>query len=89
MTTEPNAATSFDTLLTPAQAAELLTVSVDSLEKWRRNGTGPRHLKLSGRVVRYTAADLQAFLITAASGGPAQQPTPSATVRPPLRFKPA
>ncbi len=89
MTTEPNAPPSFNTLLTPEQAAELLTVSVDSLEKWRRHGTGPRHLKLSGRVVRYTAADLQAFLATAASGGPAQQPALPATARPPLLFKTA
>lgn len=45
---------------TPAQAAEILSVSVHTLEKWRRpgyEGIGPRY-RLHGRHVRYDPRDL-------------------------------
>jgi len=45
---------------TPEQAAELLGVSVHTLEKWRRRGyegVGPRY-RLHGRHVRYDPRDL-------------------------------
>lgn len=46
--------------LTPEQAAEMLCVSVHTLEKWRRpgyEGIGP-HYRLHGRHVRYDPRDL-------------------------------
>lgn len=49
--------------LTPGQAAELLGVSVHTLEKWRRSGyegVGPRY-RLHGRHVRYDPRDLLAW----------------------------
>lgn len=48
-------------LLTPKQAAEILAVSLRTLEYWRMTGEGPRYLKLSRATIRYTAADLAAF----------------------------
>lgn len=49
------------TLLTEQQAAALLKVSVKSLQGWRSRGGGPCYHKL-GRCVRYSVADLEAFL---------------------------
>lgn len=48
---------------TPAQAAEMLGVSIHTLEKWRRpgyEGFGPRY-RLHGRHVRYDPRDLLAW----------------------------
>lgn len=45
---------------TPSEAAEILGVSVHTLEKWRRSGyegIGPRY-RLHGRHVRYDPRDL-------------------------------
>lgn len=50
-------------LLTPMQAAEILAVSLRTLEYWRMTGEGPRYLKLSRATIRYTAADVAAFQI--------------------------
>jgi predicted site-specific integrase-resolvase len=44
-----------------ALAAELLKVSVKTLQRWRWEGQGPRFLKLR-RPVRYTETDLIEFL---------------------------
>ncbi len=47
----------------PEQAAEVLGVSVHTLEKWRRSGyegVGPRY-RLHGRHVRYDPRDLLAW----------------------------
>lgn len=43
------------------RAAELLNVSERTLERWRRRGEGPLWTKI-GRYVRYSFADLSAFL---------------------------
>lgn len=50
-----------DAVLTPAEAAERLKVSVSFLAKARMTGVGPRYRKV-GRAVRYSASDLEAFL---------------------------
>jgi hypothetical protein len=42
-------------------AADLLNVSVRTLQAWRVRGGGPRFVKL-GRAVRYTLADLESFV---------------------------
>ena len=52
---------SSDRLLTSRETAERLQVSLSFLAKARMQGTGPRYRKL-GRSVRYSEADLDAFL---------------------------
>jgi predicted DNA-binding transcriptional regulator AlpA len=47
-------------LRTPA-AAELLGVSISTLEKWRVSGQGPRFVKIGARLVGYEKADLDTF----------------------------
>jgi predicted site-specific integrase-resolvase len=42
-------------------AAAMLGVSVSTLRRWHRDGTGPRVIRVS-RLVRYRPADLQLFL---------------------------
>lgn len=49
------------TALNEKQLAKLINVSVGLLRKWRREKAGPRWLKL-GRVVRYLAKDVEAWL---------------------------
>jgi predicted DNA-binding transcriptional regulator AlpA len=48
-------------LLTEAQAADFLNISIRSLQSWRVRGGGPAFLKL-GRSVRYRYAELQTWL---------------------------
>lgn len=49
-----------DRRLTVEEAAQVLCVSVKTLEAWRRLGKGPMFVKL-GRAVRYTMRDLDQF----------------------------
>ncbi|MBI3439656.1 MAG: helix-turn-helix domain-containing protein [Proteobacteria bacterium] len=49
-----------DRSLTVEETAELMSVSVKTLEAWRRLGKGPEFVKL-GRSVRYTMHALDAF----------------------------
>lgn len=49
-----------DRRLTVNEAAEVLSVSVKTLEAWRRLGKGPMFVKL-GRSVRYTMRSLHEF----------------------------
>lgn len=48
-------------LLTAKEAAELLGVAERTLNRWRTVGVGPAFIRFDGRV-RYTAADIEAFL---------------------------
>jgi excisionase family DNA binding protein len=48
-------------LVTERDAAELLGVSVRTLQKWRLQGNGPRFVKL-GHAVRYDVKDLEAYI---------------------------
>ena len=50
-------------LLDEKQAAALLNVSVKSLQGWRYRGGGPKFVKIGRRLVRYTMADLEAFVL--------------------------
>ena len=50
-----------DRLLTEIDAADRLSVSFRTLQQWRVSGGGPRFVKI-GRCVRYTPADLTAFI---------------------------
>lgn len=50
-------------LLTPAQAAEFLGVSLDTLAQWRSQRRGPSYIKLEGRLVRYRIAGLEKYIV--------------------------
>ncbi len=43
--------------LTPAQAAQVLCVSVRTLALWRHDGSGPEYF-MAGRLPRYRAKDI-------------------------------
>jgi len=49
-------------------AASYLAVSVETLRTWRKKDRGPRYRRI-GRCIRYSIADLLAFVETAPSGG--------------------
>ena len=55
---ETFAATPAETFLTRPEAAEYLRVSVPTMERWARNGTGPR-VRSFGKKVFYSLADLR------------------------------
>ena len=64
-------------LLTVGEAAAILRCSVASLNKWRLNGLGPKFVYV-GRRVRYTPADLAAFISAStrnSTSDPGQQVT--------------
>ena len=48
-------------LLTTEEAAERLCLSARTLERYRASGEGPKFRKI-GRWVRYTVADLEAWI---------------------------
>jgi predicted DNA-binding transcriptional regulator AlpA len=47
--------------ITESELARRASVSIAVLRKWRREGRGPRFLKL-GRLVRYLVGDVDAWL---------------------------
>lgn len=49
-------------LLSTAQAAESIAVSVKTLRNWRSLGLGPRYVRLSPNDVRYRPADVAAWV---------------------------
>lgn len=49
-------------LLTDAELAALYGVSLQTVRNWRWRGEGPRWVRLGARCIRYTAADVQAFI---------------------------
>lgn len=52
-------------LLTPADVAERLNISIPTLERWRRHGTGPAFVKLGPGLrsrVGYRSDDIEAYL---------------------------
>jgi excisionase family DNA binding protein len=50
-----------ENLLNKKQVAELLNISVKTLDLWVSKGTGPRYLKI-GRMVRFTPAEVENFI---------------------------
>ena len=48
-------------LLTEQQVAERLNCTKSALRRWRREGRGPRFVKI-GRLVRYRQADVEDFI---------------------------
>ncbi len=49
------------TYLTTEKLSEFLSISVQTLNKWRWEGKGPRFCKLGSRVV-YDLADVEAYV---------------------------
>jgi transcriptional regulator with XRE-family HTH domain len=49
-------------LLTEAQAADYLGVSLSTLRRWRKRRAGPTFFLLGG-ILRYQLADLQEFIV--------------------------
>jgi hypothetical protein len=49
-------------------AAPYLAISIETLRTWRKQNRGPRYRHI-GRCVRYSIADLLAFVEAAPSGG--------------------
>ena len=49
-------------LLADREAAAILGISVKTLANWRWRGEGPRFRKIGKRMVRYSRADLEAFI---------------------------
>ena len=60
-----DAKTQLHALLREADAARILSISVQSLRRWRLQGEGPVFRKICGSV-RYSADDLHAFIAAAA-----------------------
>lgn len=50
-----------DPMLTPTDAGQLMGISVSTLYRLRRSGTGPAWIKLGGKV-RYRTSAIQAYL---------------------------
>jgi predicted DNA-binding transcriptional regulator AlpA len=50
-----------DRLLTEVQAAEILNLSVRTLQAWRLRGAGPSFVR-AGRAIRYRHRDLLAWM---------------------------
>lgn len=50
-----------DNLLTPAEAAERLNISLPTLKLWRTQKHGPPALRLSVRTIRYRREDIDAW----------------------------
>jgi hypothetical protein len=68
-------------LLTPAQAAAILSVQAKVLERWRGTGGGPAFVRLSSKTIRYRRDDIDDFVAgrirastaAAATGRPPRQ----------------
>lgn len=56
-----------DSLLTEAQAADVLRVSPRTLQGWRHRGDGPPFVKL-GAAVRYRRVDLRRYIAASVRG---------------------
>jgi excisionase family DNA binding protein len=61
-------------LLTQQQLAEELQVSVRTLERWRREGTGPPWVRV-GRSPRYRRQDIDRWLEATRRNSPTDSPT--------------
>jgi predicted DNA-binding transcriptional regulator AlpA len=51
-----------DHLLTRQDVAELITVSVDTLVRWAKQGIGPKPIKVGPRRIAYSAVELEIWL---------------------------
>lgn len=51
-----------DNLLTPAEAGRKLSRSPTTLAIWRRQGTGPRYIRLGTRMIMYAPKDIEDYV---------------------------
>jgi predicted DNA-binding transcriptional regulator AlpA len=49
-------------LLTTREVAEMLNVTQDGLRRWRREGQGPKAVKLSYHTLRYRLEDVEIWI---------------------------
>lgn len=63
-------------LMTRAEVAELLRVSVPTLKRWDLEGVGPQPVYLRPRVPRYRGSDVTAYL-SSLGPRPEQEDAPS------------
>jgi len=62
-----------DRLLTPGEVAEWVGMTTAALAQLRYLGNGPRYRKLTPKTVRYTSADVQAWIDASARQGTADE----------------
>jgi predicted DNA-binding transcriptional regulator AlpA len=48
--------------LSPREVSVLTGISIPQLEKWRREGAGPKHMRLSDRMVKYHVDELRNWI---------------------------
>lgn len=65
-------------LLDPRTAALRLSVAPGTLAKWRCTGGGPRFVRLSARMIRYRARDLDAWVAARTAPHTSAPPSPPA-----------
>lgn len=53
---------STERLLTPTEAAELLTLQPSTLAEYRTKGKGPKFIRLAKNVVRYKLSDVLTYI---------------------------
>ena len=66
MTTDSTSLLNDDLLLTPKQTAEMLLISVRTLETHQSQGLAPRRIKIGPRRIAYRLADVRAHIRQAA-----------------------
>ncbi|GAC1601611.1 MAG: hypothetical protein NVS3B2_04670 [Ramlibacter sp.] len=72
----PDDSAPLDDHLSEHQAAELLHVSVRTLQRWRGQRFGPRWIKIGQLRVRYARADLDAWIESRTVAGQPTEETP-------------
>ncbi len=53
-----------EALLTPREVADFLVISERTLQMWRMEGCGPRHIKVASNKVRYSPTELRTWVET-------------------------
>lgn len=56
-------------VLTAAETAELMTISIPVLDRWRKEEIGPRFIRLGARRVGYRVGDLKVWMAARVEGG--------------------
>lgn len=51
-----------DRLINQNEVASIIGVAPKTLERWRGNGTGPRFVRVGGRLARYRFSDVMAYV---------------------------
>ena len=67
------AAHSSERLLTPTEAAELLTLQPSTLAEYRSTGRGPRFVRMSKNLVRYKLSDILNYIASHQSVSPEEE----------------